>query len=171
MKKITFNELINLLCEIDYIDEETYPLVFKVNGKGYQAGIGHYCAIPIEDLQNEGFEQKSIDVLKVVNDFFEYQPADEMFYIGGAEHVGEEYYDEELVYPINFVDDSDCMFQCRCEVWVKKICNIKNIKNAEIYLDEEHSFNGNKLPMFYDEFSEDMLKLMEKVNDEVEAEE
>ena len=40
MKKITFNELVNLLCEIDYIDEETYPLVFKVNGEEYQAGIG-----------------------------------------------------------------------------------------------------------------------------------
>lgn len=170
MKKITFNELVNLLCEIDYIDNETYPLVFKVNGEEYQAGIGHYCAVPIEDLQNEGFEQESIDVLKLVNEFFEYQPADEMFYIGGAEYVGEEYYDEEHVYPIHFVDDPDNMSYNDVKYWAKEVCNIKNIKNAEIYLDEEHSFNGIKPPMFFDEFSEKMLKMMEEINEMADEE-
>lgn len=163
MKKITFKELVNLLCEIDYIDSETYPIIFSVNKEKYQAGIGDYLAIPIEDLEKEDYSQQSLNELQIANKYFQYQ-SDEMLYIGGAD----EFNDCENPYPILFVDDPDSISCDEIKHWVKKICNIKTIKNTEIYLDEENSFSGTRISMFFDEFSDDMLKLMKEIVEETE---
>ena len=36
---ITFEELNHLVADIDYLDEESYPVIFRVDGKEYACGI------------------------------------------------------------------------------------------------------------------------------------
>jgi hypothetical protein len=174
MKKITFNELVDLLCEIDYIDRESYPVVFSVNGEAYQAGIGDYCAVPVEDLLDPDYEYdpRSIDDLKIVNKYFEHNN-EELLYIGGSEieYLGDEHYDAEHSYPIFYAIDPDCVIGAELKCNIKKICGLKTIKNAEIYLDEQNSFSGIQLPMFWDDFTDEMVKLMRKTVKEWEEEE
>ena len=38
-KKITFKELQDFVANIDYIDEESYPINFKVDGNSFSCGI------------------------------------------------------------------------------------------------------------------------------------
>lgn len=174
MKKITFDELIDLLYEIDYIDRESYPIVFSVNGKAYQAGIGNYCAVPVEDLLHPDYEYdpRSIDDLKTINEYFEYNN-EELLYIGGSEieYLGDEHYDAEHSYPIFYAIDPDWVTSAELKRKIKKICEAKTIKDAEIYLDEQNSFSGIQLPIFWDEFTDEMVKLMRKTNKELEQEE
>ena len=42
MKKISFEELCDLVAHVDYLWENTFPIYFKVDSTEYVAGIGYY---------------------------------------------------------------------------------------------------------------------------------
>ena len=41
-KKITFDELHQMVSKIDYINERSYPIAFTVDGVKYRTGIGSF---------------------------------------------------------------------------------------------------------------------------------
>jgi hypothetical protein len=118
------------------------------------------------------YDPRSIDDLKTINEYFEYNN-EELLYIGGSEieYLGDEHYDAEHSYPIFYAIDPDWVTSAELKRKIKKICEVKTIKDAEIYLDEQNSFSGIQLPIFWDEFTDEMVKLMRKTNKELEQEE
>lgn len=118
MKKITFDELCQLVSEVDYLCPNTFPISFDVDGVEYCVGIGSFDDCGTED-----------DVENIFCGL-----TDELQYLIKFS------VDEEAI--ILDVQDPDNMVYNEIVSMLKKQCNITD--NSEIYLYKDESFDGSQ---------------------------
>ena len=111
---ITFDELHRLVSEVDYINDESYPIEFSVDGVKYRAGIGPHC---LDDFQNVVEDSDNKEYYEQFTDFF-YGYEDEVQYLSRIEdeEIGEEYI-------LDACDPDGMSFKGIGEM-LKKSCNI-----------------------------------------------
>jgi hypothetical protein len=149
MKKIiTFKELHRLVSEIDYINDESYPVSFTVDGIKYRAGIGPYC---LDDLTNvaEDCNEEDKEHYSYFRDFF-YGYDDEVQYLSRIE-------DEEIQeeYVLDVQDPDDMAFD-EIGKMLKKCCSITETSNIQLHTNS--SFNGNQYGVWWMELSDDVIE-------------
>lgn len=116
MKKITFNELCDLVSKVDYINSKSYPIIFDIDGVEYYVGIGDFVNDTGKDTDvNFGGLTEELQFLM-------------------------RFYDD--IASIRDVQDPDNMVYEEIVSMLKKQCNITD--NSEIYLYEDESFNGTQ---------------------------
>lgn len=114
MKKITFNELCDLVSKVDYINSKSYPIIFDIDGVEYYVGIGDFVNDTGKDTDvNFGGLTEELQFLM-------------------------RFYDD--IASIRDVQDPDNMVYEEIVSMLKKQCNITD--NSEIYLYDDESFNG-----------------------------
>lgn len=152
MKTITFNELHRLVSEVDYINEESYPIAFTVDGNKYRVGIGPYV---LDDLNNtaEDCDEEDVEHYAYFPDFFSgYE--DEVQYLCRVDDVDD--FDgacaEEIV--LDACDPDDMEFHAIGDM-LKKYCNITD--SSKIQLSTKDSFNGNQYGVWWMELSDDVI--------------
>lgn len=122
MRKIDFDTLHDLVCFIDYIDDDSYPIVFEVHNKN-ERPIRYVCGLTsIEDSLKEG-DRELYDLI--------------------CESIGTDCEIQFLYneYSLEFLDLQDCddMDCYEIETMLKKKAKIN--EDSVIFLDEEESFN------------------------------
>lgn len=142
---ITFDDLHRLVSEVDYINDESYPIEFLVDGVKYRAGIGPYC---LDDFQNVVGDSDNKEYYEQFTDFF-YGYEDEVQYLSRIEdeEIGEEYI-------LDACDPDDMSFKGIGEM-LKKCCNIT--ESSEIGLSTSKSFNGNQHNVWWMDLTEDVI--------------
>ena len=155
MKKIDFKTLHSLVCNVDYIDDNSYPIVFEVHNKNKEP-IKYEC----------GLTSLSDDSSKEFRDL--------IFNAVGCE--------EEIQYLYNidsgeFLDlqDCDCMASDEIKEMLKKKCKIN--EDSVIFFDEKESFNdtfyAGEIYSYYDEdenaveecfLSDDLVKELKELS-------
>lgn len=142
-KKITFDELHRLVSEIDYINEKSYPVSFKVDGIMYRAGIGYFND---DDSDRSDVNIDGIDF----TDFF-YGFKDEIQYFSIIENFDEDAtfkYEDTCGYDrILDAQDPDVMEFDEIGEMLIKHCDITETSVIELY--EEYSFNGKQYDVFW----------------------
>ena len=161
MEKITFDDLHRLVSEVDYINEESYPIAFTVDGNKYRVGIGSYV---LDDLDNtaEDCDEDAKKHYAYFPDFFSgYE--DEVQYLcridGGDDFDGAG--GDECV--LDACDPDDMSFNEIGDM-LKKCCNITD--SSEILLSTENSFNGNQYGVWWMELSDEVIAKEKKCVDE-----
>lgn len=130
MKKIDFNELSGLISNIDYINSDSYPVVFSIinketdNIETFEAGIGDW----------EGTDN-NIDTL--IDKAFGIQR--ELQYLARIDNMGED--TEEFCYLD--LQDPDCMVANEIDDMLKEKCHLSEHNLGKlIVLHQVNSFNG-----------------------------
>jgi hypothetical protein len=165
MKTITFDDLHQLVSEVDYINEESYPIAFTVDGKKYRVGIGPYS---IDDLSNiaEDCDEEEVEHYAYFPDFFSgYE--DEVQYLSRI--YDEDDFDapgaNEIV--LDACDPDDMEFHAIGDM-LKKCCNIT--ESSKIQISTKHSFNGNQYGVWWMELSDEVIAKEKACVDEWKAE-
>jgi hypothetical protein len=162
MEKISYEDLKELFNCIDYCFKCTYPLVFYINGLKYQAGIGDYNC-DISELDDDCYDEYCKHRINECYKRFEYINED-LCYLGNFR-----YEDINLIY----LDDSDAVCNDTLDKIFKRHGIIKKkaeLKNIEIYLDTDNSFNGIRRTLFWDEVDDKMFKEIVKTNKYIQSE-
>ena len=140
MKKITFNELCDLVSKVDYINSNSYPINFVANGDEFCVGIGMFdtalAKVRKQDIENFfcGLE-------------------DELQYLLRFDYDEE---NDELCGTYLDVQDPDNMVYDDIVSMLQKQCNIN--EKSLIYLYEDESFDGSRDYMIkYEELSTEVL--------------
>lgn len=151
MKKVTFEELCDLIADVDYLWEDTFPIYFKVDNTEYIAGIGSY------DCGDDTGE-----------DFGVFGISEELQYLAKLEPDIDE--DGNTIHVPRFldVDDPDDMLYDDIVEMLKNQCNIT--ENSEIGIFEGYSFDGSQEYIEWARFTDDAknkaLKKYEEQNSE-----
>lgn len=116
MKKITFNELCDLVSNVDYINPKSYPIIFDVDNVEYYVGIGDFVNDTGKDtdINFGGLTEELQFLMSFYND----------------------------IASIRDVQDPDIMTYEDIVSMLKKQCNITD--NSEIYLYDYESFDGTQ---------------------------
>lgn len=136
MEKITFKKLHDLVANVDYVFEESYPIRFSINNGNntlhYEVGIG------------EWYESEDYEWNDMINYLYPYQMKVQYLSIRCGDNPNN----------VFFLDaqDSDDMVYDEIGKMLKKKCNITD--NSKIYLDEENSFNGFERTLHEEETSQ-----------------
>lgn len=159
-KLITFDELHRLVSEVDYINDESYPISFTVDGVEYRAGIGPYCMDDLQDTAKDCDEEDKEHYAYFPDFFYGYD--DEVQYLTRIEDeaVGDEYV-------LDACDPDDMSFKGIGEM-LKKCCNITD--SSEICLSTKNSFNGNQYAVWWMELSDDVITKEKECIDQWRAE-
>lgn len=159
-EEITFDELHRLVSEVDYINDESYPIVFSVDGVKYRAGIGPYC---LDDFHNvtEDCDDDDKEHFSYFTDFF-YGYDNEVQYLSRIE-------DEEIVneYVLDACDPDGMSFKGIGEM-LKKCCEITD--SSKICLSTNKSFNGNQYGVWWMELSDEVIAQEKECIDQWKAE-
>jgi hypothetical protein len=130
------------VSEVDYINEESYPIAFSVDGIKYRVGIG--------DFVTDGIEESEEDF----TDFF-YGYENEIQYLNRIEDCcGEDDFDATSECVLDAVDPDGMSFKGIGEM-IKKCCNVT--ETSEIKLYPYYSFNGRKHGVFWMELSDEVI--------------
>lgn len=151
MKKISFEELCDLVADVDYLWENTFPIYFKVDNTEYIAGIGNYdCGDDTGD------------------DYGVFGITEELQYLARFEPEIDKEGDTLYIPRFLDVDDPDDMIYDDIVEMLKKQCNIT--ENSEIVIFEESSFDGTQNYIEWAYFTDDAknkaLKKYEEQNSE-----
>ena len=151
MKKITLKELQDLAANVDYLVNESYPIVFTVvNGNNklkYEVGIGHW-------EEDNGID----DWNEIIETVFPY--SQDIQYLCLIET------NTDNVFSFLDTQDADTMAYDEINNMLKRKCNITD--DTEIYLNEDNSFNGFERTLHEEETSQmlrdEMIKTYEMNN-------
>ena len=137
MRKITFKELQYLVTNVDYLVNESYPIVFTVvNGNNklkYEVGIGQW-------EEDNGID----DWNEIIETVFPY--SQDIQYLCLIET------NTDNVFSFLDTQDADTIVYDEINNMLQRKCNITD--DTEIYLNEDNSFNGNERTIYEDEISQ-----------------
>lgn len=140
---ISFDKLHELVSEVDYINEESYPIAFTVDGVKYRVGIGDFVTDDIEESEED------------FTDFF-YGYENEIQYLNRIEECdGESEFDAPIGECVLDAVDPDGMSFKGIGEMIKKCCNVT--ETSEIKLYPYYSFNGRKYGVFWMELSDEVI--------------
>lgn len=147
MKKISLKELQDLVANVDYLLNESYPIAFTVingnNKLNYEVGIGQW-------EEDNGID----DWNEIIETVF---PCSE-----GIQYLCLMETNTDNVFSFLDTQDADDMVYDEINDMLKRKCNITD--DTEIYLDEDNSFNGNERTIYEDEISQILRKEIEEKN-------
>ena len=137
MKKISFEELCDLVAHVDYLWENTFPIYFNVDSTEYVAGIGYYdCG----DDTGDPFGVFGI--------------TEELQYLARLEpKIDKE--DNTISFLVSFldVDDPDDMTYDDIVEMLKKQCNIT--EKSKIEISNKYCFDGTQKYIKWSYFTDD----------------
>lgn len=145
-KAITFDELHQLVSNIDFIYGSSYPVAFTVDGVKYRAGIGVF--------NTDGSDEKE--------DFsyFFYEYDDIIQYLSRIENsdVGASFNCENTCGHNLILDaqDPDDMIFDEIGDMLKKCCNITESSDIKLYTD--FSFSGERYDIFWMDLDQDVIE-------------
>ncbi len=138
MKKIDFNELSRLISNIDYLNSDSYPIVFSIinketdNIETFEAGIGNW----------EGAENDII-IDTLIDKAFGTQR--ELQYIARIDNMGE---DTETICYLD-LQDPDCIEASDIDDMLKEKCYLSEYNLGKlIVLHQINSFSGIEESIF-----------------------
>lgn len=125
MKKVSFEELCDMVAHVDYLWEDTFPIYFKVDNTEYIVGIGNYdCGDDTGD------------------DYGVFGITEELQYLARFEPDVDSEGDTIYIPRYLDVDDPDKMVYGEIVEMLRKQCNIT--EDSEIGIFEDESFNGSQ---------------------------
>ena len=138
MKKIDFNELKSLVCGIDYLDSDSYPVVFSIitketdNIETFEAGIGDWAGA-----------DNNIILDSIINKAFGTQT--ELQYLAKIDDVSG---NKETCCYLD-LQDPDCMESQEIEEMLKEKCHIDEYNSDKlIVLHQKDSFSSIEKSIF-----------------------
>ena len=155
MKKIDFNELSRLISNIDYLNSDSYPIIFSIinketdNIETFEAGIGNW-----EGADND------IIIDTLIDKAFGTQR--ELQYIARIDNMGE---DTETICYLD-LQDSDCIEANEIDDMLKEKCHLSeyNLGKLIIILHQTNSFNGIEESIFDHQLSELVVDDLKKLS-------
>jgi len=121
-RKISFEELCDFVANIDYIDSESWPVVFEVHN-GNKPPTEYECGITDVDNSMEKNNKKLYELI-------------EKHVCGEVNEI--QYFKNNNTGEFLDLDDPDSMLKENIDKMLMKECNIK--ENSEIFFLEDDSF-------------------------------
>lgn len=130
MIKSNLKEIVDLIANIDYCFEQTFPVRFKVDGKTYEAGLCYFDWGHIDDVHGKHAKKIKKQIMKFCGicetPFFECQYLAEINDCGGLEVLD--------------LQDPDAMVYSEIAAMIGKLCGAD--RTSIITLDKRKSFKG-----------------------------